>query len=91
MTNRYFRRDCPDPKAVESVRCLAADTSPHYALRAALQAAGNRGEYIIEQTRNHRGPALDRTLVVLQSAIEELEGIAAALAAGETPGDAAAR
>jgi hypothetical protein len=85
MANRYFRRECPDPQAVDSVHRLAADSSPHYALRAALQAAGTRGEYIIEQTRNHRGPALDRTLVVPQSAIEELEGIAAAISTGERP------
>jgi len=48
MANRYFRRECPDPQAIESVRRLAADPSPHYALRATLEAAKNRGDYIIE-------------------------------------------
>jgi hypothetical protein len=40
------------------------------------QAVGKRGEYAIDQTQNHRGPALDRVLVVIQAATEELEGIA---------------
>jgi hypothetical protein len=58
-------------------------TAPHHALETALAAAKKRGDYALDQTRARRGPAVERFTLVLQAAIEELEGMAVALAAGE--------
>jgi hypothetical protein len=83
MPNRFFSRPCPDPTSLDRVRAHTAHGYPEDVLRAALEAARNRGTYIIERMRGHRGPAADRALIIIQAAVEELDGIAAALAAGE--------
>jgi hypothetical protein len=80
MSNPYFTRACPYPSGVERVRGHLAHGYPEDVLRAALEAAKQCGTYTIEQTRNHRGLAADRALVIIQAIVEELEGIAAALA-----------
>jgi hypothetical protein len=76
---------CPDPKALQHIRSELTCGYVEHALEKALAAAGRRGAYRLGQTRHHRGPASERFLLAIQAAVEELEGIGAALAAGDGP------
>jgi hypothetical protein len=76
---------CFDPKAFHHIRSALTGGCVECALQKALTAAGRRETYRLGQTGHQRGPASERFLLAIQAAVEELEGIGAALAAGDGP------
>jgi hypothetical protein len=74
--------DTPDPVALAHVRSLLAGGHYSHALETALAAAGRRGGPVLDTRRKL---SVKRFLLALQATAEELEGIRAALAAGEGP------